>query len=59
MWVEPVATTKHLGYPYSHIKGNPVLKAYWADMHARENTAVTGSEGSSGCHMHMPKNDKI
>ena len=73
MWVEPLATTKHLGkgvssrhtvaryalglgYPLPHIKENSVLKAYWANMHARENTAVTGSERSSGCH--MPKNDK-
>ena len=30
--VEPVAISKHLGYPHFHIKGNSILKAYWADM---------------------------
>ena len=33
-WVEPVATSKHMDYPYSHIKGNSVLiqKACWASI---------------------------
>ena len=32
LWVEAVATSKLLESPYSHIKGNSVLKACWADM---------------------------
>ena len=58
MWVEPVATTKLWAIPIPHIKGNSVLKAYWADMHARENTAVAGSEGSSAAGCQGPKKDK-
>ena len=55
--IEPARYVLGLGYPIPHIKENSVLKAYWADMQARENTAMTGSEGSSGCH--GPKNGKI
>ena len=29
--VEPVATSKHIDYHYSHIKGNSVLRACWRE----------------------------
>ena len=32
VWAGPVATSKLLGSPDSHIKGNSVLKACWADI---------------------------
>ena len=28
VWVEPVATSKHIDYPYSHTKGNSVLSRH-------------------------------
>ena len=32
IWVGPVATSKVLNSPHSHIKGMSSLKACWADM---------------------------
>ena len=41
IWVEPVAMSKFVALPYSHIKAVSVLTAGRADMSRVENTAFT------------------
>jgi phosphoribosylformylglycinamidine (FGAM) synthase-like amidotransferase family enzyme len=51
VWVEPVATSKLIDFPYSHIKGNSVRKN--ASKSIRERESILLQYSSNYNHIHI------